>query len=104
MRKRGKTTKAGKKAVPHFASEDLERAFWATHDSAEYVDWRAARSMSLPALKPSTETISLRLPAGLLEDLKVLAHQRDIPYQSLLKVFLTDRIEIERRGRRRRAS
>jgi predicted DNA binding CopG/RHH family protein len=103
-KKRSKAPKTARQRVPRFASEEAERAFWASHDSTEYVDWREAQSVSLPALKPSTETISLRLPAGLLEDLKVLANQRDVPYQSLLKVFLADRVEAERRGSRRRAS
>ena len=104
MSKRSKGPRIARRRVPHFASEEAERAFWASHDSTEYVDWQKAPSISLPALKPSTETISLRLPAGLLEDLKVLANQRDVPYQSLLKVFLADRVAAERRGTRRRAS
>lgn len=86
-----------RKKVPRQATEDRERAFWATHDSTEYVDWEAAQSASLPKLKPSTETISLRLPESLLNDLKVLANQRDVPYQSLLKVFLAERVARERR-------
>ena len=90
--------------VPRFASEDAERAFWATADSTTYLDWHQARAMRLPALKPSTETISLRLPADLLEELKVQANRRDVPYQSLLKVYLAERVASERRhGRARRA-
>jgi predicted DNA binding CopG/RHH family protein len=88
-------------AVPRFASEDEERAFWLEHDTADHVDWSRARRVRLPALKPSTATISLRLPAGMLEELKVLANQRDVPYQSLLKVFLAERLAAERDRRRR---
>lgn len=84
------------KAIPHFRSEDAEREFWATADSTEYFDWANARRVAFPNLKPSTETISLRLPQGLLDDLKVLANQRDVPYQSLLKVYLAERVAVER--------
>lgn len=84
------------KLIPKFASEAEERAFWETHDTAEYVDWSQARLGVFPDLKPSTETISLRLPAGLLAELKALANQRDVPYQSLLKVFLAERVARER--------
>jgi predicted DNA binding CopG/RHH family protein len=84
-----------KKAIPSFASEAEERQYWARHDTAEYVDWSRARTAVFPNLKPSTETISLRLPASLLADLKMLANQRDVPYQSLLKVFLAERIAKE---------
>ena len=86
------------KPIPEFRSEAEERRFWERHDSAPYVDWSAARLMRFPALKPSTETISLRLPAGLLADLKALANRRDVPYQSLLKVFLADRVASEWRA------
>ena len=93
-----------KTALPRFKSEDAERAFWATHDSTAYVPWEASRSVRLATLKPSTETISLRLPADLLQELKVQANQRDVPYQSLLKVYLAERVATERgRPRRRRA-
>ncbi len=67
------------------------------HDSADYVDWSRAKTVSLPYLKPSTETISLRLPESLLNELRVLANQRDVSYQSLLKIFLAERLEYERR-------
>ena len=83
------------KSIPKFKSEAEERKFWLTHDSADYIDWSKAKKAVFPNLKPSTETISLRLPKGTLADLKVLANQRDVPYQSLLKVFLTDRIAQE---------
>ncbi len=85
------------KTVPKFRSEEEEREFWATHDSADYVDWSKARAAVFPNLKPSTETISLRLPASLLADLKVLANRRDVPYQSLLKMFLSERVDDELR-------
>lgn len=84
------------KPVPTFRSEDEEREFWATADTIEYFDWSRAQRLAFPNLKPSTATISLRLPQGLLEELKVLANQRDVPYQSLLKVFLAERIASER--------
>ena len=84
------------KPIPAFVSETEERAFWETHDTTEYVDWRQARLGVFPDLKPSTETISLRLPVGLLSALKRLANERDVPYQSLLKVFLAERIARER--------
>src|SRR6266566_1991528 len=93
--------------IPTFRSEDEEREFWATAESTDYFDWSTARRAVFPNLKPSTATISLRLPQGMLDELKVLANQRDVPYQSLLKVFLSDRISAERRAprpRRRSAS
>lgn len=87
--------KRGLKAIPEFQSEAEERRFWETHDSAEFVDWSKAEFVRFPNLKPSSETISLRLPAPLLADLKALANKRDVPYQSLLKMFLADRIAAE---------
>ena len=83
------------KPIPRFESEAEERAFWETHDTADYVDWSRARTGIFPNLKLSTETISLRLPAGLLAELKILANKRDVPYQSLLKVFLAERVARE---------
>ncbi|HLK22190.1 MAG TPA: BrnA antitoxin family protein [Bryobacteraceae bacterium] len=91
--------KDSKKRIPEFQSEEDERAFWANADSTQYVDWSSARRKRLPNLKPSLRTISLRLPVSMIEDLKVLAHRRDVPYQSLLKVFLAERLERERRPR-----
>lgn len=88
------------KQVPRFRSEDEERDFWAEHDSTEYVDWSKAKSVKLANLKPSTKTISVRLPEPLLEDLKILANRRDVPYQSLLKIFLAERVEKEMHGER----
>jgi predicted DNA binding CopG/RHH family protein len=83
------------KPIPKFKSEDEEREFWGTHDSTEYFDWSKARFVTFPNLKLSTETISLRLPAGLLADLKVLANRMDVPYQSLMKVYLAERVDQE---------
>jgi predicted DNA binding CopG/RHH family protein len=83
------------KKIPKFKSEAEERRFWRGHDSSEYVDWSKAKEASLPNLKPSTQTISLRLPESMVEGLKALANKRDVPYQSLLKVFLAERLEAE---------
>ena len=84
-----------KKQIPTFKNEAQERRFWQAHDSTEYVDWSEAETLVMPKLKPSTKTISLRLPESMVEELKVLAHKRDVPYQSLLKVFLSERIDSE---------
>ena len=85
------------KELPKFANEDEERRFWSENDSADYVDWDRARRIVLPRLKPSQKKISLRLPAMMLAELKRLANKRDVPYQSLLKVFLAERLEKELR-------
>ena len=87
-----------KKKLPKFRSEDDERRFWATADSAEYVDWPSGKRQKFVKLKPSLRTISLRLPVSMIEDLKVLANRRDVPYQSLLKIFLAERLAQEGRG------
>ena len=79
------------RSVPKFRSEAAERKFWATHDSTEYVDWSKAERARLPNLKPSTQTISLRIPLGLLERIKVEANKRDVPYQSLIKIWLAEK-------------
>jgi predicted DNA binding CopG/RHH family protein len=89
-----------KKKVPKFKSEDQERDFWSNQDSTEYIGWEKAKRLSLPNLKPSTRTISVRLPESMLDDLKMLANKKDIPYQSLLKVFLSERIKDEPRTKR----
>src|SRR5438477_12667029 len=88
------------KPVPEFRSEDDERQFWGGHDSTEFIDWRTARRHKFPTLKPTLRTISLRLPVSMIEDLKILANQRDVPYQSLLKVFLAERLQQERKARK----
>ena len=88
-----------KKKIPEFKSEGDERKFWATADSTEYVDWTSGSRNRLTRLKPTLKTISLRLPVSMIEDLKVLANRRDVPYQSLLKVFLGERLAQERQVR-----
>jgi predicted DNA binding CopG/RHH family protein len=85
------------KKVPVFKNEDEEFEFWSTHDSAEYIDWSKATKGSFPNLKPSTATISLRLPAWLLRELKIIANKQDVPYQSLLKMYLSERVAQERK-------
>ncbi len=86
-----------KTKVPTFKTEAEERAFWEKHDSTDYVDWSKAKMAVLPNLKPSTTTISLRLPEALLDRIKVEANKRDMPYQSLIKAWLAQDIE-EQRG------
>lgn len=81
------------KPLPEFKSEDEEREFWATHDSVDYVDWDKAEEVIFPNLRPTTETISLRLPQYLLARIKQLANSRDIPYQSLMKLFLSEKVD-----------
>jgi predicted DNA binding CopG/RHH family protein len=83
------------KKIPRFKSEDEEREFWSTHDSGEYIDWKKAKRVVLPELRPSLKTISLRLPESMLEELKLIAHKKDVPYQSLLKLFLSEKINEE---------
>ena len=85
------------KKTPEFKSEAEERAFWESHDSTEYVDWKQAKRAQFPNLKPSTKTISLRLPESLLDQIKIEANKRDMPYQSLIKVWLSDDVEESRR-------
>jgi len=82
-------------SLPEFKNEEEERQFWAEHDSTEYLDWSKAKRGVFPNLKPSTKTISLRLPESMIEELKLLANKNDVPYQSLVKVFLSERIESE---------
>jgi|TARA_B100000315_G_scaffold256075_1_gene301117 predicted DNA binding CopG/RHH family protein len=83
--------------IPEFRSEAKEREFWESHNSTDYVDWDKARSSSFPNLKPSTKTISLRLPEGLLDRIKIEANKRDMPYQSLIKAWLSEDVETHRR-------
>lgn len=83
------------KKIPKFKNEDEERQFWAAHDSTEYIDWSKAKKITLPNLRPSVKNISLRLPASMLEQLKLLANKHDVPYQSLMKMFLSERIDKE---------
>ena len=84
-----------RKGIPTFASEEQEREYWAGHDSTYHVDWSQARTRFLPNLRPTLRTISLRLPESMIGQLKTLANQRDIPYQSLLKRFLAERLRRE---------
>lgn len=84
-----------KKPLPKFKDEKSERAFWADHDSIEFIEWRKGKRVTLPNLKPSSQTISLRLPKPMLERLKLLANKRDVPYQSLLKIFVAERLKAE---------
>jgi predicted DNA binding CopG/RHH family protein len=101
MRKTGKKT-AGKrlKVIPEFRTEEAEREFWARADSTEYIDWGAAIRPAFPRLRPSLRTISIRLPVSMIEELKSLANARDVPYQSLLKMYLAERLAQERRPAR----
>ena len=87
-----KPTKPIVKPIPKFASEAEERAYWEKQDSTKHVDWSKARKVTLPKLKPTTKTISLRLPQHLLDSLKVAANARDVPYQSLIKVWLQEKL------------
>ena len=80
------------KPIPAFANEAQERAYWESHDSTEHLDWSQAKVATLPNLKPTTKTISLRLPQHLLDSLKVAANARDVPYQSLIKIWLQEKL------------
>jgi len=86
------------KVIPSFNSEDDEREFWAGQDSTDYVEWDEAGESVFSKLKPTTKSISLRLPMPMLNELRLLANKRDVPYQSLIKMFLKDRIDEELRG------
>lgn len=81
------------KATPKFKTEAEERAYWETHDSSNHIDWGKAERVRLPNLKPSTKAISLRLPVDLLERIKIAANRQDVPYQSLIKVWLAEKID-----------
>jgi predicted DNA binding CopG/RHH family protein len=83
------------KKIPKFKTEAEERDFWANADSSDYIDWSKARRVLLPNVKPSLRTISLRLPELMLEELKLIANKRDVPYQSLIKIFLSERLSKE---------
>lgn len=85
-----------RKTPPEFETEAEERAFWESHDSSDYLDWSHAQRGQFPNLKPSTKTISLRLPVPLLERIKIEANKRDVPYQSLIKAWLTDDVDRHR--------
>ena len=85
------------KPIPEFKTEDEERDFWAETDSADVLDWKSAQRVIFPNLKPTLRSISLRLPESMLDELRQLANERDVPYQSLIKHFLRDRINQEYR-------
>jgi predicted DNA binding CopG/RHH family protein len=87
------------KQIPKFKNEDEERDFWSEKDSTEYLNWKSAERALFPNLKPSTRSISLRLPESLLDALRQLANERDVPYQSLIKIFLQERIEEDFKSR-----
>ena len=84
-----------KMKIPKFKSEAEERLFWQKQDSSKYIDWSDAENIVMPKLKPSTRSISIRLPESMIEELKVIANKRDVPYQSLLKIFISERIDAE---------
>ncbi len=84
-----------RKPIPVFKSEAEERTFWESRDSTDYVDWSEAKRVRFPNLKPSTKAISLRLPVDLLERIKIAANKRDVPYQSLIKVWLAEKIDAD---------
>ena len=87
------------KSIPKFKSEKEEQDFWSNHDSSEYLDWKKAERVLFPNLKPSTKSISLRLPESLLDALRQMANERDVPYQSLIKMILQERIEQDLKSR-----
>lgn len=95
--KRCKETQATYNAIPQFKNADEEHAFWATHDSTDYIDWSKAKRTMFPNLKATSRSIPIRFPISLLEHIKVLAHKSDVPYQSLIKTFLTERVAKELR-------
>ena len=86
------------KKIPKFKTEAEERKFWEKNDSSDYINWKEAQSVSMPNLKPSTKTISLRLPGSLLENIKIEANKRDVPYQSLIKAWLSDDVKESRKA------
>lgn len=86
----------------HFRNEDEERKFWATHSPLDYFDVKKPKRARFPNLKPSLKSISIRLPEDMLDELKILANKRDVPYQSLAKLYLANGIRTERRGLRAR--
>ena len=87
------------KSIPKFKNENAEREFWSEHDSSEYLDWKSAERVLFPNLKPSTKSISLRLPEPLLERIRQMANERDVPYQSLIKMILQERVERDLKSR-----
>ncbi len=88
------------KPIPHFKNEAEEVNFWSTHDSTDFVDWSKAQSPSFPNLKPTSRLISIRFPVSVLERIQTLANRRDMPYQSLIKLFVNRELSKELHGRR----
>ena len=84
------------KEIPHFENDEEERAFWDRHDSTDFLDWKKGKRVSFPALKPSLKSISIRLPECMIEELKVIANKKDVPYQSLVKIYLSEKVREER--------
>ncbi|MCF7873042.1 MAG: BrnA antitoxin family protein [Candidatus Omnitrophica bacterium] len=82
-----------KNKIPKFRTEEEERKFWDSHDSTKYIDWEKAKKVTLPNLKPSMKSISIRFPEIMIEELKLLAHKRDIPYQSLIKIYISEKVK-----------
>jgi predicted DNA binding CopG/RHH family protein len=87
-----KSTKSSPRNLPRFANAAAERRYWETHDSTDHIDWSKAKRARLPNLKPTTTAISLRLPVGLLDRIKIAANKRDVPYQSLIKAWLSEKV------------
>lgn len=85
----------GKNKIPKFRTEEEERNFWSSHDSTEYIDWSKVKDVTLSNLKPSVRSISIRLPEIMIEELKLLAHKKDIPYQSLMKIYISEKMREE---------
>ena len=85
------------KNIPAFKNEEEEREFWSENDSTDFLDWNKSEKVILPKLKPTTKTISLRLPEHILDEIKMIASKRDVPYQSLIKIYLKDRVNQELR-------
>ncbi|HEX4601133.1 MAG TPA: BrnA antitoxin family protein [Gemmatimonadales bacterium] len=100
MREPKRAARAARKPLPRFATEGHERRFWARHDTAHYFDWSRAARDALPQLRPATAVISIRLPVPLLDELKALANERDVPYRSLIKALLADQVARHRREKR----
>ncbi len=92
------------KKIPKFRTEDSEREFWSKADTSEYFNLRKAKKVRFPKLKPSVASISIRLPKGLLEDIKILANKKDVPYQSLMKIYLDEKVKHEKRHLKRAAN
>jgi predicted DNA binding CopG/RHH family protein len=83
------------KKIPEFANENEEREFWLTHDTTDYLDWTQSKTVIFPNLKPTSQSISLRLPVWMLDSIKITANRQDVPYQSLIKMWLNEKIEIQ---------